>query len=448
MPTPAASDNVRFGLIDETIEGTLETGTPLQIALTTGITPEYTSETISDPTIDGGGEAIDAKTTLRGLNLTTPAIIRFGDNIILLAPALRDLQAVAAAVTATADATMLTAGTHLAGSSPATGPQIKIVGSTTALDDFIDYAGSTDPKGGAEKLLMRNTGWVNAENNRHRRIKAVWKDATDSFIDIEPGYVGGTVGFFGEPVVAEVGSSPTINIGRTLRNRNVGAGVVSKTALWQYLDMSTFAKFASGFGLVAGDVTVAWTGKAGATLNIPWSGYGSNAVAAADPTGSGFAADGNLYSQMMDSADLLQHFALVTATTPIVMSQLNMNSFTVTVAGNIEPITDVSGTSRVTGVRRGRHVATGEIGWYHVDNAVTELIAQLGDESTAEKSNLDWMFRDRDGNEIAMAILAAEWTPTGSVPGAENSNVEGSLSFTGHRSTDTSRSFVEQEIAA
>lgn len=444
MAKYASSDLVSFGMITEAVEGTLENSAPVPVVLTTGITPDFQSNTITDPTVAGVGEPIDARTDQRGLALTTPAIVRFSDCRPLIAPALRDVFPSTVTIVGSSDIDMLTAGTH---QDSSVGAQIRssAPGSTIIFDDLITYASAT--ANGAESLLARITGFTDSKNNWNRRIKAVWKDGTHSYIDLEPGWVSGDVGFFAEPVAAEASQSPTIAVGTAVRNRFTGAGVLSKTALWQFNDMVTSGKFGGGRGLVGNDISINFSGSEGATVEITWLGYAPTVLDGTDPTGQGFT-DTNLYSSMMISSDDLTYLAIVTASNIIVLSPLTATGVSVQVAGNCEQIR-AAGSSNVLGVRRGLHVPTGTVDWMLVDNPVVEELAQLGDVASAEKGEVAFGFTDPAGNEIHVAALWNEFGAAGPVPGAQASTVSGStLTFNGLRKTTTSRSFIWQEIAA
>ncbi len=446
MAQYASSDLVQFGMITEAVEGTLEVSAPVPVILTTGITPDFVTSNLQDDTISGAGEVIDNRTTLRGMNLTTPAMLRFNDCRDLIAPPLRDVYVAAVTIVGSADINVVLAGTHNDGS---TGTQITVA-DTTSFDTLIEYGGVTavtHPNGGAEGLLMRVTGFTDSENNWHRRIKAVWKDGGASYIDISDGYVSGTAGFFAEPMVADTLESPTIAVGLAVRNRVTGAGVISKTGLWQYTDMTTFAKYGAGHGFVANDFNNAWSGKDGATIETTWIGYGQNVLDATDPTGQGFV-DNTLCTGMMIGAEDLQFFAIITATNPIVLSTLSLNAFNFSLTGNCAAIDDVSGTSTVTGVRRGTHMPSGSIDYYLVDDVRSEELAQLGDQATSEKGEISYLFKDEADQEMAFGVLWNEFGQTGPVPGSIGNTVGGTIEFNGQRLTKYSRSFVAQEIPA
>ena len=443
MATHASSDLVQFGMVDETTEGTLETGSAVPIILTNGITTDYTTNIISDTTVSGAGETLDAQTNLRGLNLTTPVMLRFSDCRPLIAAQLRETFATAVSVVGSSDIDVTVTGTHNDGTTSAS--QIKVT-STSAFDSLIGYGPATT--NGIEGLLLRSSGFTDAKNNGYRRVKEIWKDGTTSYIDIEPGWVGGSAGLLGEPMAAETGATATLTVGRTVRNRVTGSGVISKTALWQFTDMATYAKYGSGFGLVANDLTINGTGKDGISIEVTWIGYGSKAISATDPTGQGFAADANLYSDMLIGTDQLKHFAIVTATKPIVLSSLNLTGYSMTIAGNCAAIDNTSGTSEITGVRRGSHAASGSVDWYLVNDERSEELTELGAAGSEEKAEISVLYQDAAGNDCAFSSLRNQFGTTGPTPGSQGSSPSGSLNFTAHRKSKTSRLFVYQEIAA
>lgn len=439
----ASSDHVQFGMISEAVKGIFEVSAAFPIVLTTGILPDFVTNIIQDPTISGEGEAIDARTNMRALDLQTPAVHRFGDNKFLISAALRDVFVAPVTVVGSSDINFLTGGTHLDGS---TGPQI--TAPTTAFDTLINYGGvtsTTNPSGGAESLMMLTSGSASSENNGLRRIKAVHDTGSLAAIDIWPGYVGGAAGTFGEPIAGTTLESITIKVGTAARNRFIGAGVKSWSALWYFSDIG---KWQNGWGLRANDLTLAWSGIDGATIDIPWIGQASGGLVNSDPSSQGFDATVNLYSPMLNAADDLLVLAVVTASEPIVLSALSLTGFSGTLAGNSEGIGDVSGSSERVGVRQGGVRPTGTLDWHLTDDVRAEKLTNLGAKGTSEKAGIDVVFLDPDGNYCIWGMLWNEFSQSGPVPGGENSNVDGSIAFSGHRRTNQARSWAYQEIAA
>lgn len=445
MPTYASSDLANVGMRPEAAEGTLDVAGAYPKILTTGLTVDFSSTTVQDDTITGGGEVIDVRTTSRGVSVTTPAKLRYFDCRPLIGPAFRAVYPSEVTVVGSSNVNALTAGTHLDGS---TGPQLRFNASTTALDTLINYDGAnatTHPRGGAESLMAAVTGSATAANNQLRRIKAVWKDATHSYIDFYPGYVGASGGTFGAPMVGTTGESITVRVGSAVRNRLTGAGVKGYSMLVNYSDMAAAAGWQAFRGLVAGDPTLSWTGKEGAMISVPWTGYGSLALDNADPTSQGFS-DPNLFSEMMIGGEDLKFFAIVTSVKPIILTGANLTSFNGQLAGNNQAVDDVSGTDEVVGVVRGTHVPTGSIGWYLFNDARAEEITALGDKATAAKGIIDIVFQDRAGNRSIWGWLNNEFAPSGPSPGGTGGKVSGTLNFAGSRKNNTARSVVHQEF--
>lgn len=448
MPKYGSTDSVKVGCKVEATEGTLVTGSAYELLLTSGLTADFTSNIIQDPTISGAGEALDARTNLRGLNLTTPFPLRYNDLRLPLGAVMRSAWATAVTVVASSEITVATGGTHQDGS---TGPQIEVTGANalTLFNSLIAYGGATT--NGAEYLMMHvsGSGSGNENNNGFRRIKSVWKNGSASFIDIDPAYVGGTAGAFGGPLTAATGESITIRVGTASRNQGPGAAQdKSYSFKWNFADVG---KWQAGSGAVPNDLTLSWSGKDGASAEISWIARASKALAATDPatpSGDSFV-DNNVGNSMMIGADDLVVCALWTVDPsgtpkPIVLSSSFLTQFSYTLAGNCAAIEDVSGTSTITGVRRGNHQPTGSLNWYLADGA--EEIVALGAEGTAKKGGVDVIFKDRAGQHIIMGGLLNEFGNTGPSPGAGGNSVSGSLEFTGSRKTKTSRSFNMQEI--
>ena len=440
-----SSDLVRFGMNEETTEGTFETGSAYPVILTRGVNPSYPFNITTDDTVDGDGDPLSAEVTLRGLDLTTPARLRYNDCRTLVAAVLRDVFPSAVTIVGSGDVEVLTNGTHLDGG---TGAQIRVAEATPAVfDSLITYGGvtsSTHPRGGAESLLFRSTGFGDSKNNWHRRVEAVWKNATHSHIDIGPGWVGGTAGFFGEPMAAQASQSPTLAFGQAIRNRITGTGVKTYSAMWHLKDID---KYGGGFGLTANDLSLSWSGKDGVELSVDWIGWAPKALASSDPSGQGFT-DNNLVTAMLTGAHHLNHVALVKASELLTLTPNFLNGLSFQVAGSSAAIEDTSGDSKRGPVRRGMHVPSGTIDYYIGDDNRAEKLSALGDQSTEAKGEVSCMWKDPAGNEVACAMLWNAFGQTGAVPGAAGSNVGGSLEFAGIRLTNTSRSFIWQEIGA
>lgn len=449
MPTYASSDGVKVGFKEETVEGTLQTSDAYELLLTSGITTDFTSNIIQDPTISGAGEALDARTNLRGLNLTTPFPLRFADLRLPLAAVMRDTPAAAVTVVATAEIDVLLAGTHNDGT---TGPQLQVTGASalTLFDTLIAYGGAT--LNGAEYLMMNVAGSSSGKeaNDGFRRIKEVWKNGSNSFIDIDKAYIGGVATFFGEPMVAATSETITIRVGVALRNRGPGAaGDKSHSFKWNFSDVG---KWQAGYGAVPNDLNFSWSGKDGASVEISWIAQAALAMASSDPTSPAAASfvDNNVGNQMLIGAEDLLVCALWTVDPsgtpkPILLSSSFMTQFNYALAGNGAAIEDVSGTSQITGVRRGNHQGSGSLNWYLADGA-EELVA-LGAEGSAKKGGVDVIFKDRLNQHFILGGLLNEFGHTGPSPGSGGSTVSGTLDFTGSRKSKTSRSLVVQEIA-
>lgn len=441
MPVYASSDHVRFGLLAETTEGTFETSAAFKRQLITGATPEYNSTIAGDSTISGAGEPIDKRTQEREFGLQTPAKLRFKDCRLIVGAFLRDTPPAEVSIVGSSDINVVS-GTHLDGSSG-----WQITAPASALDSLINYGGvtvSTHPRGGAECLWMKVSGSAQGANNKGRRIKAVHDDGTAK-IDIWAAYTAGAASTPFEPMVATTNESITIKVGTAMRNR--GTGGSSYSALWQYTDLSS-ANWQSGWGLVGNDLGTSWSGTDGAEMTASWMGYAAGEIVSADPSGQGFTDADLAWSPMMMAGDDLQILAIMTATTPIVLSSFNLTGFQSNVAGNCQRV-KVSGTSETTGIVRGSHNPSGSIEWNMAADARTLLLSQLGSRSNAEKAGIDAVFRDPDGAEIVIGHLWNEFSPAGGVPGSQNSVVAGSsLTFEGLQRTPTSRSYVHQEFSA
>ena len=443
----ASGDNVQLGMIEEAVCGTLETSGPYPRILTTGFGATYSSNILVDPTVTGEGQVVDARTNTEGGALTAPFIGRYNDNRTLISSAFRDVFPSAVTIVGSSDISVVLAGTHLDGS---TGAQITIA-SATGFDALINYAGATvgtHPNGGGEGLMMRVSGSSEAANNRYRRIKAVHSNGVDtSFIDIAPGYVGGGAGLFGEPMVAVASESITIAVGVAVRNQFRGAGLKTYSALWNHTDLSA-SSWQAMTGLHAGDWSWSWSNRNALTGEVGFIPTSVYPLASSDPSGVGFV-DQNLYSPMLEAANDLKTFAIVTATEPIVLSSLNLTGFSASMAGNLSEMNDVSGTSETVGVVRGGHALTGSIDAHLVDDARSAKLANLGRVGSREKGGIDALFTDVDGNDVILGVLKAEFQPSGTTGGGQNSTIDlATVNWTAQQGGKKPRMVVYQEIAA
>lgn len=442
MPNYGSTDSVQFGVLPETTEGTLEPTTAYELLLSSGVNPEATSNIIPDPTIAGTGESVDARTNLRGFNNSTPHVLRYADLQIPIRAQLRqNAWPAAVTVTGTTNIDSVPAGTHNDGS---TGPQYLATLTTTLFDTLIAYDSAT--ANGAEYLMMYVSGAAIGDNNGYRRIKEVWKDGTQSYIDIDPAYHAGAAGAYGAPLQAATGESLVIRVGSAARNRG-GGGTGDKS--WSHkIYYSDIDLYQCGFGMVPNDLTFNWTGKEGASIDVSWIGRGLVELTGTDPTvpGGDSFVDNNVSNQMMIGADDLVGCAIWTAGTPniIALGSSFITQFSYTLAGQCAAITNVSGTSTVTGVRRGKHMGTGSMGWLLASGA--EEIVALGSQTNNEKGGFDAIFQDANSQAFVFGALNNEFGHTAAGAGAENNDVSGTLDFTGSRKTNTSRTVIFQEI--
>lgn len=434
-----SSDRVRFGLIAEAVEGTFENSAPFPVALLDGLGPTYNSNTLTVQTITGAAQTIGARTNLRSFDASTPFTLRYSDGRTLIAPPMRDTFPAEVTIVGAADIDMLVAGTHQDGS---TGPQIEGPLSTAIFDTFIGYKGATT--NGAEFMMLKMSGWSAADNNLPRRIKAVWKDATNSYIDLYPGYVGGAAGAYGAPVTGAVGQSPTLKLGSGVRT---GTTDSSYSFLWNYTDLAV-AGWQNAFGMVANDLSMTGAGKEYVTMATTWQGYGSGEIVSADPSGQGFTTAALLYGPELVSIEDLTYWAVVTSTTPTVFSGFNITGWNWTLAGNNRPVEDVAGSSLRTGIVRGTMGLTASFDFRLASDARTLILSQLGSAASAEKAIVDMFFTDTAGNVIVVGLLENEFSSTGGTPGAMGSDVTINLTTVGSAITQSAGLLVWQEFSA
>lgn len=447
----ASSDDVNFGMIVEAVTGELEASAPFNRVPYTSLAFDFESNILQDPTISGNGSILDNSTNFAAMSGTTTSMLRHSLVQIPIFAALRSAIPAEFTFVGTSDVTITPTGTHLDGTVSA--PQIKVVGDTaafTALNPASSVAPDpANPRGGGEGVLVKVSDSAQADNNGWRRVKAVWIDATDSYIDFYPGYVGGAAGTYGAPLTLTTAESVTIQAGVIGKDRaGCGLGVKeSYSWLWNYCGMVTAAGWRAARGMVANDMTLAWSGKEGATVDVPWIGFGSELLQNADPTGQGFTTITD-YTPMMKGAKDLKTCAIVTATTPIVLSAFNMTGFSATMAGNVTGVDNISGTDERAGHIRGSIAPTGTIDWNLAEDVRSEQIVQLGHPTTREKGDLDIIFEDPPGNASTFSYLNNEFGHTGATPGAQGSEVSGTLAFSSSIKTPTSRTVIYQDFSA
>lgn len=427
----------KLGLRTEATEGTLDTAGTYTPVYVDNYVPSFVDGTIGDPRQAGTGESQGEQTVLTAFDMQTPAALAYSDARPLIARQLRGVFPAEVTIVGTSDINMLTGATHNDGT---TGWQI--TAPTGDLDTLIQYDGAT--VSGAEGLMMSNSGWTEAANNRWRRIKDVWDDGTAK-LDIEPGWVGvatGAASWAGAPT-ADTLDSPTIKVGTAIRNRHTGAGVVAVSAIIQQTDLSTNGVWTGGTGLVANNMVFNYAADKGVGIDVSWIGWAAAVLQDSDPSSQGFAALTTPY-QRLDAGNHLTLFAVVTQTKPTVLSSYNINGCSFTVNGGCAGVDDIGGLTTRAGVNRGDHSVTGgTIDWkYRDDDQRCVELAQLGDAATNETGEVVQIYTDAAGNIVIPSVLKCDFGQTG--PIAEG----GQLTFRGKPKTATSRTVVWQEFAA
>lgn len=441
----------RLAMREETTDpGTLETSGPYQLVTTSGDTfdPGAESTQLQDPSNASGTlYQVSAESVFDAASPTFTVVVRYNDNRLVLAPSLRNAGFPAEVeVTGTADLEFIVAGTHQDGS---TGPQIKAVGSTTLFDPFINYDGvpaaGTYPAGKIEGFMLKVTDAVNADNNGKRRCKAVWKDPTDSYIDIMPGYVTGSAGLYAAPLIAELASSATISVGSGIRP--LGCAGVDRyfSLLWQSCNLTSGNSWNYANG-VYWDGIAGFSLSAGEPITMDFAGLanGTESLLDADPTGQGFdiAGDTNVHSPMMEGSNSLRTAAIVTDTQSVVVSGFSMKTLEFSMPQGVEGEDEVAGTTERRGVRPGTFALTGSTTFVIKDDPRTTIVRNIASKQTREKGTIDVNLRDGDGNEISIGLLRN----TFSQPQA--AGTEYTLDFTSAQYTRWAGPCVWQEWAA
>jgi hypothetical protein len=152
--------------------------------------------------LTGEGEVHDIQAALRAASVTIPSELVHELNTTEWEDVLRDEEP--SALTFTGAVTFTLAGTQLDGS---TGPTIE-ADSGTPFSTWV---------GVAEGCVMEILNAADTENAWPRAIKAISGDQ----IDLEPDWIGGGVGEFGEPIVDAAADEVTINVGAVMKNRAI-----------------------------------------------------------------------------------------------------------------------------------------------------------------------------------------------------------------------------------
>jgi hypothetical protein len=432
--------NVQVGILPETVGGTFETGTPFEDLTNNVVVPTFISNIISESSVSGRATVLDATTVLTAVDFATPMVAKFNDNRTPIAASLRNAAIPASkSFVGVSNVNFLVAGTLLGGG---TGPQI--TAPTGSFDPFINhdgFTGITNPRGGGEQFIIHASGSASAQNNRYRRALAIWDDTVTAHIDLMPGYVGGTVGGFGEPIAGTTLESVTLRMGVAMRDKAVDPTCYSM--LLFYSDVGQYQGFA---GLSASDLALNWDGRNQVEVGVTWVGLVPLALVSTDPSGSGFN-DSNLYPPMLNSASVLKTFAVVTSTKPTVLSALSLTGTSWTKAGNVSGMDDVSGADNRTGVVKGQHVLTGSFDWHLTDDATPRELVAMAAPGTREKSDAVAIFEDAQVNSIIWSALKNEWTPTGPIPSAQSATpVDGQSAFTASEFNRQAGQILYQEL--
>lgn len=422
-----------LGLLQESTEGTLETGGAYERILNSSTGPQARSKTVDDPTMFGTGESQGDDVVLRACDLSVDARFRHHPTIMtLLRGPLRRSTAFPAAVSVvgSSDINVVLAGTHQDGS---TGPQIT-VGDTSSFDTLIAYDGAAE--NGIEGLLVKVTGSAEEANNRKRWAKSVWKDGSTSYIDIHPASVAGPSGSVCEPMVATAAESITVAVGRACRNLDQE---VSFSSLHYFADEGWWQ---AGFGMVGNNLGISYSGQDGIDMSVSYLGYGSTAPALADPTGQGFAAAAAVTPQMHSGAHL-KAFVLLKPTAPLILSAAGLNAYELDYQGNCAAWEDDSGSGLVTDIRRGTSKTTGSIGVTVRGNSTIVDTFGLGYSDTIRADSYTEL-KDGDGNEVVWGFRDARFEPHFSGSGGGDQQLTGSIGYAARPSSTTSRTIFFQ----
>jgi hypothetical protein len=366
-----------------------------------------------------------------------PLIFGGSDNLILAGTNSAAFPA-EVSVVGSSNISLSTAGSWLTGG---TGSDVVITGAGLfgALDTY-DGAASN----GAAGLMLFMSAWANAGNNGFAgRIR----ECSDGQIDIAEPYFT-----FPATKVTEAAASPTIKVGRAVRDFN--GALQYWTGLAENTDIGT-AEFHHVLSLFASQLQYSWAGVAAVTVQTDFVGGTPQPIASANPVAAGFGSL-DLSNAFISSGGDIQNIYLTTQTPGSAeghelagdnSTTFNIcTGFTYTHPTGAAPVVDVAGRTSPPGGRRGVAQASGTLALTHIDQALAIAISTLGDPSGRERIGVDVIMTDVDGNDIVLGVLRAEpdqWMPGGDPP-------SGPLAFNGMLSAgpnpEQERSFVHQDF--
>lgn len=412
----------------ETTEGVVDGGARTRV-YGTGAAPAPGGEKITSPLITGLGAIQSVRPGLRFSDFSIPSVLVFGLNDLEVEDFMREAFPAALKVT---DGTVdfNNAGTHLDGS---TGPTI-VDPAVAGPFLFADWYQA------AEGAMVEVSGAGPAAPNKWpRMIKAVKSDGKQ--IDLDPAFITGGAGEFGEPLTTEAGVVATLDVGQIIKNR--GAAAARSVNFESEFTDQTGGSFFMVRGCRANSFRLGWEGKNEITLEVGYLGMDYDDFTEATQ-GSGVVNDiAAIDNDLMVAGEDLAYFVVNGS---VVLSGDCLTAASVEGTGSGSGVDNISGGGRGRkGVTLGDIDFTGSLTIYH-KHLRAKTMTSLG--RAGNKVPLAMKFMDPAGNFYWGSFRKVLFDPMATVAGSKGSLASGQFPFSTQLGGGEARTFTWQRFAA
>lgn len=315
------------------------------------------------------------------------------------------------------------AGTQLDGS---TGPIIR----ATTPGEFATFNDEGDL---VIQAVLEVTGAANEANNRPRPIKDLDADQ----IDLDPQYVGGAVGEFGEPLISETAVTVTLRTGLVLKDMAlINPPAVSSWEFW-------YADQPNSYRVLAGQHAVTYkesfSGPEKITLEVGYNGMKLLDLSESATAGA-ISPNTAIDNPNMIADDSLQWLTI--GITPIAGKVLQ--AFEVSGDGSADPADDVAGAKNRVAVSLGDIMFEGKVDFYHdrVRSHVVDAYARNN-----QPVPVRWVYQDRLGNKTWRSLPYCTFSAGGVTAGQKGNRSSGALPYK-VAGRERSRQFIIQHFPA
>ncbi|HAX82091.1 MAG TPA: hypothetical protein DCY40_05955 [Actinobacteria bacterium] len=395
-----------------------------------GSAPTWTPEgsSLTSPINTGLAAIHSIRAGLRAAGFNIPSALTFRLNDTEREDFFRDTYAGAEKTYTDAVVDFVTAATHQDGS---TGPAIidPEVAGPFLFADIGD--GSYD---GA--MIEISGAAVNAANKWPRPIKAVSADGKQ--IDLDPTYVTGAAGEFGEPLFAQAGVTATLRMGDLIRTRAID-NIRSSNLEFEFPDQPG-GSFLMVRGGKCGTWRHSWDGKGDIMEEYGYTAMDYDALSTTTQGNGTVNENAAVTNPHMVAGEDLAYLAIGVTQ----LAGVNVTSFSVEGNGNAQGIDDVSGPNRGrAGVTVGDVDVTGSIKVYH-RHAQMAILQGLG--RSGNLSPLAWKIIDPLGNFYWARLPKVLFEPGGPVPGAKGSRTDGTFNWRSQLASAALRTMIWQRF--